>query len=218
MPAAIFQSGTNTVVSLTATGAGQLAARIDTTTGATGRGFFLEDALQFSPMPGSTPLNVFTNGVRDFRREACWGAMLEPYPWGIVPSGTMRAVRATVAVFRKPGDVRRMTLTGSAGGVFVITAGDGLSDDAERKRFVPPCAAVLAVAKTGTAAPQWLTINSSWPQWAAGAVRQAVPPASYGVVFRERGSAYASLVSGSSLQLIGFEGIQGIAQQVYTID
>lgn len=212
-------SGTPTIFALPAVGATQLGRRIDTTSGDGNRGFFLEDELQFSPGPGSAPLNVFSNGVREYRRGVCWGAMIEPYPWGTVPSGTaappMRAVRATIAVFRKPGAVQQMVLSGSAGGLFRITT---IADDSVRKRFLSPCAPVLAVAQSGSLAPQWLTINSSWPQWNAGADPQTTPPASYGVMFRERGSVYAPLVTGGNLQVIGFENIQSITQQTFTID
>lgn len=220
VPGVVVASGSSTIVSLAAAGATQLARRIDTTSGEGNRGFFLEDELQFNLGTGSAPLNVFTNGIREFRRGVCWGAIIEPYPWGTMPSGTtappMRAVRATIAVFRKPGAVQQMLLTGSAGGVFRITS---LADDSVRKRFLAPCAPVLAIAQSGSAAPRWLTINSSWPQWTAGSNPQTVPPASYGVIFREPGSAYSGLVTtGSTLQVIGFENIQSITQQTFTID
>lgn len=230
VPGVVVASGSSTIVALPAAGATQLARRIDTTSGDGNRGFFLEDELQFTPGSGSAPLNVFTSGIREFRRGVCWGAMIEPYPWGTMPSGTaappMRAVRATIAVFRKPGAVQQMLLSGSAGGVFRIagspvamTSGTSLADDSVRKRFLAPCAPVLAVAQSGTNGPQWLTINSSWPQWAPGNDPQATLPASYGVVFRERGSVYQSLISTSgTLQVIGFENIQGITQQTFTID
>lgn len=228
VPGVVVTSGTSTIFQLQASGSTQLALRIDTTAGDGNRGFFLEDELQFNAGGGPAPLNVFTNGLREFRRNVCWGAMVEPYPWGTIPSGTasppMRAVRATIAVFRKPGAVRQMLLTGSAGGVFriaggTVTSGTSLGDDSLRKRFLAPCAPVLAVAQSGTAGPRWLTINSSWPQWAAGADPQTTPPASYGVVFRERGSLYEPLVTTSgTLQVIGFENIQSVTQQTFTIE
>jgi hypothetical protein len=204
----IVTSGLPTVASLAAAGSSQLQTRINTTSGATGRGFFLEDELQYSPGTGSILFNVFENGVRDFRRGACWGAMVEPYPWGSSPgvSGTsssaMRAVRATIAVFRKPGEIKRMPLTGPPGGVFSMTG-----DATDLRRFLGPCAPVLAVAQSGSAAPVWLTVNSSWPQGT-----------SYFVVFREAGSVYQPLMNGSTLQLIGFENIQSITQQTFSIE
>lgn len=198
---AIVTSGSPTVVSLSASASDQLQARINTTSGTAGRGFFLEDELQYSPGAGSTLLNVFTNGVRDFRRGACWGAMVEPYPWGSDPAA-MRGVRATIAVFRKPGEIKRMSLTGSAGGVFSMTG-----DATDSRRFLGPCAPVLAVAQSGSAAPVWLTVNSSWPQGAL-----------YYVVFREADSVYASLIQGGTLQVIGFENIQSISQQTFTLE
>jgi hypothetical protein len=229
VPAVVVASGSSTIFSIPALGAAQLARRIDTTSGDGNRGFFLEDELQFTPGSGSAPLNVITNGIREFRRGVCWGAMIEPYPWGTMPSGTtappMRAVRATIAVFRKPGAVQQMLLTGSAGGVFriagwpaVITSSTSLADDSVRKRFLAPCAPVLAVARSGTHSPKWLTINSSWPQWAPGRDPQATLPSSYGVIFRERGDVYQSLVGSGTLQVIGFENIQSITQQTFTID
>jgi hypothetical protein len=195
--------GSPTVVSLSGSASKQLQARINTTSGTAGRGFFLEDELQYRPGAGLILLNGFTNGVRDFRRGACWGAMVEPYPWGSDPAA-MRAVRATIAVFRKPGEVtpQPLGLAGAAGGVFTRSG-----DATDLRRFLGPCSPVLAVAQTGTAAPTWLTVNSSWPQGT-----------SYCVVFREAGSVYQPLMSGSTLQVIGFENIQSITQQTFAIE
>jgi type II secretory pathway pseudopilin PulG len=228
VPGAVaITSGSSTIFQLQSSGSTQLTRRIDTTSGDANRGFFLEDELQFNTGGGAAPLNVFTNGMREFRRNVCWGAMVEPYPWGTIPSGTvappMRAVRATIAVFRKPGAVQQMLLTGSAGGVFriaggTVTTGTTLADDSMRKRFLAPCAPVLAVAQSGTAAPQWLTINSSWPQWAAGVDPQTTRPTFYGVVFREPGTMYQALAPSGTLQLIGFENIQSITQQTFSIE
>jgi hypothetical protein len=95
-----------------------------------------------------------------------------------------------------------MSLTGSAGGVFSMTG-----DATDSRRFLGPCAPVLAVAQSGSAAPLWLTVNSSWPQGAL-----------YCVVFRESGSVYGSLIQGGTLQVIGFENIQSITQQTFTIE
>jgi hypothetical protein len=224
LPSVSGISGSPTVVSLSAAASGQLKAKIDTTSGPAGRGFFLEDELQYQQGTGSTLLNVFTNGVRDFRRGACWGAMVEPYPWGSNPA-TTRAVRATIAVFRKPGGRERMLLAGSAGGVFIknVSVDDAgtvtpLVDATDSRRFLGPCAPVLAVAQSGTEAPRWLTVNSSWPQWVAGADPQATPPTSYGVVFREAGPVYQPLMSSGTLQVIGFENIQSVTQQTFTIE
>ena len=234
--AVVITSGSSTIFRLSASGSTQLARRIDTTPGDANRGFFLEDELQFNMGAGAAPLNVFTNGLREFRRNVCWGAMVEPYPWGTIPSGTatapaqpMRAVRATIAVFRKPGAVQQMLLSGSPGGVFriaggTVTSSTTLGDDSIRKRFLAPCAPVLAVAQSGTAAPQWLTINSSWPQWTPDPNNpdperlQKTPPSSYGVVFREPGTLYQSLVPSGTLQVIGFENIQSITQQTFSIE
>lgn len=196
-------SSAPTVVSLSVPASSQLQAKINITSGAAGRGFFLEDELQYRPGAGSTLFNVFENGVRDFRRGACWGAMVEPDPWGSNPA-TMRGVRATIAVFRKPGEVppQPLNLTGSAGGVFSMTG-----DATDLRRFLGPCLPVLAVPQSGSAAPVWLTVTSSWPQGT-----------SYFVVFREAGSVYQPLMNGSTLRVIGFENIQSITQQTFTIE
>ncbi|MGB8852180.1 MAG: hypothetical protein WCC69_01270 [Pirellulales bacterium] len=221
VPGVVVTSGSPTVLTLSSSGSALLARRIDMSADDVNRSFFSEDELQFNPATGLSPLNVFTNGVREFRRGVCWGAMVEPYPWHAIPSGSatlpavpMRAVRATIAVFRKPGAVQRMVLSGSAGGLFSIST---LPDDSARKRFLSPCAPILAVAQSGSATPQWLTVNSSWPQWAPGFDPRTTPPTSYGVVFRELGSVYQPLMTGSTLQVIGFENIQSIAQQIFTI-
>ena len=220
VPGAVVTTGT-TIVTLSAAASTELGRRIDRAAGDANRGFFLEDELQYTFGGGPAPLNSFVQGVREFRRGVCWGAMVEPFRWGTMPSGTvapqMRAVRATIAVFRKPGAVQRIMVSGSAGGLFRVTSSP--FDDSLRKRFLAPCSPVLAVAQSGTDAPCWLTINSSWPQWNSGIDPQSMPPSSFGVVFREPGSAYSQLIgSGSSMQLIGFENIQSITQQTFTID
>lgn len=193
--------GAPTIVSLSAAASGQLQARINTTSGAAGRGFFLEDELQYQQGARLALFNDFANGVRNFRRGACWGAMVEPFPWGSDPAA-MRAVRATIAVFRKPGENTGLDLAGSAGGVFSMSG-----DATDLRRFLGPCAPVLAVAQSGNAAPVWLTVNSSWPQGT-----------SYCVVFREAGSVYQPLMNGSTLRVIGFENIQSITQQTFIVE
>ncbi len=204
---------TGAVQAVSGTAPSLLFERIDNspTSSDNRRGFFLEDELQYVSGAGPLPLNSFVGGLRDFRRNVCWGALVEPYPWDSDPNpgaaNPMRAVRATVAVFRKPGRIQRITLTGSAGGIFTAPL-----DDASRKAFVNGCMPVLAVPAVLASPPQWLIVNSSWTQ--------SAPPASpiTNVVFRDSPSIYAGIVGSGTLQLLCFENILSITQQTYTIE
>lgn len=134
------------------------------------RGFSIEDDVQYQP-PTTTawPANLFagvsaSTGYRQFSRGVSWGAILTPEPWGTA-SGSMTAVRAHVAIFRKPSTAVAMTLTrsGSAGSS-LFTTGTTIVPSAIQRTRLRPCSAVLALPSTSAAGtgPQWLGIRSSW--------------------------------------------------------
>lgn len=132
------------------------------------RGFSIEDDVRYLP-PASTvwPSNLFvgvssTTGYRQFTRGVSWGAILTPEPWGTT-SGSMTAVRASIAVFRKPSTAVAMTLTRSGGaGSSLFTT--GTIPAAIQRTRLRPCSSVLALPPTSLVGirPQWLGIRSSW--------------------------------------------------------
>ena len=172
------------------------------------RGFFLGDEVLYeAPTASAGTTDVYGTGglpVRSvaanaaggkaFKRGVCWGAMVTPYPWGVDPA-SMTQARVTVAVFKSSGEIKQIPLTLVSPGVYKMTT----ANEATRKKFLAGCSWALALPSTG--APQWLAINSSWKSGAAAYVS-----------FRE-----SSLPSGSTLTVVGFEGLLNVVDQLITI-
>ena len=172
------------------------------------RGFFLGDEVLYeAPTASAGTTDVYGTGglpvrsvaanaagVKAFKRGVCWGAMVTPYPWGVDPA-SMTQARVTVAVFKSSGEIQQIPLTLVSPGVYKMTT----ANEATRKKFLAGCSWALALPSTG--APQWLAINSSWKSGAAAYVS-----------FRE-----SSLPSGSTLTVVGFEGLLNVVDQLITI-
>ena len=172
------------------------------------RGFFLGDEVLYeAPTASAGTTDVYGTGglpvrsvaanaagVKAFKRGVCWGAMVTPYPWGVDPA-SMTQARVTVAVFKSSGEIKQIPLTLVSPGVYKMTT----ANEATRKKFLAGCSWALALPSTG--APQWLAINSSWKSGAAAYVS-----------FRE-----SSLPSGSTLTVVGFEGLLNVVDQLITI-
>ncbi len=172
------------------------------------RGFFLGDEVLYeAPTASAGTTDVYGTGglpvrsvaanaagVKAFKRGVCWGAMVTPYPWGVDPA-SMTQARVTVAVFKSSGAIKQIPLTLVSPGVYKMTT----ANEATRKKFLAGCSWALALPSTG--APQWLAINSSWKSGAAAYVS-----------FRE-----SSLPSGSTLTVVGFEGLLNVVDQLITI-
>ena len=172
------------------------------------RGFFLGDEVLYeAPTASAGTTDVYGTGglpvrsvaanaagVKAFMRGVCWGAMVTPYPWGVDPA-SMTQARVTVAVFKSSGEIKQIPLTLVSPGVYKMTT----ANEATRKKFLAGCSWALALPSTG--APQWLAINSSWKSGAAAYVS-----------FRE-----SSLPSGSTLTVVGFEGLLNVVDQLITI-
>lgn len=172
------------------------------------RGFFLGDEVLYeAPTASAGTTDVYGTGglpvrsvaanaagVKAFKRGVCWGAMVTPYPWGVDPA-SMTQARVTVAVFKSSGEIKQIPLTLVSPGVYKMTP----ANEATRKKFLAGCSWALALPSTG--APQWLAINSSWKSGAAAYVS-----------FRE-----SSLPSGSTLTVVGFEGLLNVVDQLITI-
>lgn len=175
-----------------------LAARIDATA-SQNRGFFLEDELVYAAAD-EVPLNSFVDGIREFNRGVCWSALVSPMPWSISPD-SMKVARVSVAVFRKPPiDHMDFQLQHAAGNVFNVTSPSPL-DDSARKTFLKPCGFLLA---SGTAAPRWLEINSSW-------MKGSVPQVSI------RSEEYSSLMVSGAMRAIGFENLITVSERIMTV-
>ena len=172
------------------------------------RGFFLGDEVLYeAPTASAGTTDVYGTGglpvrsvaanaagVKAFKRGVCWGAMVTPYPWGVDPA-SMTQARVTVAVFKSSGEIKQIPLTLVSPGVYKMTT----ANEATRKKFLAGCSWALALPSSG--APQWLAINSSWKSGAAAYVS-----------FRE-----SSLPSGSTLTVVGFEGLLNVVDQLITI-
>lgn len=185
-----------------------LATRIDTNT-AQNRGFFLEDELLYAPTD-DVPLNSFVDGAREFNRGICWSAMVSPMPW-LTPPNSFKVAKVSVAVFRKPPtESMDMRLEQAAGNVFNVTSPSPL-DDAARKTFLKPCGFLLAVPmSSGTAAPQWLEINSSW-------MRENLPPQPPTLQVSLRSEAFSSATVSGPIRAIGFDNLLTVTERIMTV-
>lgn len=183
---------------ITLAGTAAVAARIDPATG-----FRLPDNLQTTAsgeVTGSDP------GV-------CYGCMLSSTA---APTGPGASVRLTTVVFRNPSPgVRQLALTQTGSGSSVFTSGSGAAAADDRKRFLAGCSWVLAV---GTGEPRWIRVSSSWtgfPPGAAGAVLTSATGSSF-VTFS--GTDFVPLVSGSTLQVFGFEGLLRLDERFVNLE
>lgn len=219
---ATLHSGTLTVTSgtfsrnssplLALPAAATLSGRADSS-----RGFFLEDDVQYQPpSTGTMPLNQFAGGFRQFNRQVLWGAVLTPEPWGTA-SGSATAVRANIAVFRKPSIAVAMTLRAAGPNLYATGTWPG----AIQRTRLKPCSAVLAIplsATPGQEPPQWLGVRSSWTSstnsvLALGALTSGSAAAF--VVF-DRPPPASMLVSGS-LTVLTFDNLLSTDQKILPI-
>jgi type II secretory pathway pseudopilin PulG len=223
-------SAGRTILSVANTGT--LGARIqDNTALDDRRGYFLEDEVRYqAPTTGDLPLNWFVigttsgSGVRQFNRGVCWGAMITPSPWGVT-TGSMTAAKASVAVFRKPGGAATaITLTSSttgataAAGIFLT--GVAATPAAVQRTLLKPCSNVLGIpapsaAVSGTVAPQWLAIRSSWISGTNPLT--TLSSATTCVVFENTSLVTRLLGSGTTLTVIAFENLLLVNEQTLTI-
>ena len=217
----------STILSVANTGT--LGARIQNDTALDDRrGYFLEDEVQYQvSSTGDVPQNLFASGtasgsgVRQFNRGVCWGAMLTPLPWRVT-TGSMTAVKASVAVFRKPGGAATaMTLTSSTTGAAAASGifQSGTNTPASLQRtLLRPCSSVLAVPAvtvSGSIAPQWLAIRSSWISGTNPL--STLSSATTCVVFENNSLVTQLLGSGSTLTVIGFENLLLVNEQTFTV-
>lgn len=208
----------NSVPILTLANAASLGGVVDVN-----RGFILEDDVTYlSGTTGPTPVNLFggltaTTGFRMFAPGVCWGAVLTPEPWGTA-SGSATAVRASIAVFRRPSIAIAMTLREQGPGLFVTGTWPG----AVQRLRLKPCTAVLALPLSnvaGQSAPQWLRIRSAWTSGsnsliALGALTSGSAPAS--VIF-DRPPPPGMVSASGSLTVLTFDGLLSTDQRILPI-
>lgn len=218
----VFGFGTTDAASLTSllskpAGPG-FSQRMDNDPAGDRRMYYVEDEVEYDTGGGTLPLNSFTNGVRRFRRGVCWGAIALPEPWGTGTS-TLNAARVSIAVFQKPGALQQFALTQVFPGtaptsMFQIPSGAGV-DDPTRKQFLRPCSFVLAIPPSGSASPRWLSIVSSWPIWDPGADPQKTLPSSFRFTFRDE--VPPTMLSGTTLNVIGFANLLGVTEKIMPV-
>jgi Tfp pilus assembly protein PilV len=207
-------TASNFIVSATST---VLQTRIDST-----RGFQVEDDLVYkSPTTADTPNNSFMNGVvgpREYRSGVCWGAMLAPPHY---PAAAGGVATLSIAVFKKPGNSKLLTLTGTPEPMFQYTtgAGNGIADEADRKQFLTGCSSVLALPKTASTPPVWVKITSSWTNPGPGSPEISAQRKSYIVLdLAALGSGTTNLISSGSMTVIGFGNLIRVDQYPVTLE
>ncbi len=137
----------------------------------------------------------------------CYGCMLSST--GANP-GPGTQVRMTTAVFSRPGAAVQsfsLTRTLSSSPVFSFSgpAADGL-----RRQYLAGCSWVVAVPPSGsTARPVWVPIASSWTTGTSGTMAY---------VCLSGPSDYVSLISGSTLQVFGFDGLLRVDERTIRLE
>ena len=167
------------------------------------RDFFIQDDLQFSADTLASQYENQTLGPRAFKRGVCWGATLAASGTSVGPGS---AATLTIAIFKKPGEIRGVDLTQPASGGVLYELPAGL--ETVRSTFLKPCAYVLAIPPEVAApdtppAPKWFRINSSWTQQSSTPAQRI----SYVSLPPEATRYTTSTGSGKQLLVIGFAGL-----------
>ena len=118
-----------------------------------------------------------------------------------------------IAIFKKPGDAKLITLAGTSGSpLFTYSSGAGMEaqDEQVRKQFLSGCSYVLALPLSAGTSPRWLKITSSWTTPGPGATFVALDTASLGGVT-------AKFVDGNRLDVIVFENLIRVDQFPVTL-
>lgn len=205
------------LVSATAVALSVLQTRIDST-----RGFQLEDEVVYTaPTTADTPNNSFVSGnvgPRAYRDGLCWGAMLAPTQYPAVAGGV---ATLSIAVFKKPGNSKLLTLTGTPAPMFRYTTGaaNGIADEATRKQFLAGCSSVLVLPTVANTPPRWVKITSSWTNPGPGTPEVFTQRKSFVVLdFAALGSGTANLISSGTMTVIGFENLMRVDQYPVSLD
>lgn len=167
------------------------------------RDFFIQDDLQFAADTLTSQYENGSLGPRSFRRGVCWGATLAASGTSVGPGSP---ATLTIAIFKKPGDIRGIDLTQPASGGVLYSLPAGL--ETTRSTFLKPCAFVLAIPPEVSTpntppAPKWFRITSSWTQQSSTPAQRI----SYVSLPPEATNYTTSTASGKQLLVIGFAGL-----------
>lgn len=145
-----------------------------------------------------------------------WGGMLARTGTAPVSAASGLPYTLSIAVFRKaPTFSPTISLTGGTSSPrfqLITSSTSGLRDEATRRQFLPACA--HAVALTGTNPPRWVRVTSSWtmPGPRTSGTENPAGRRSFVVIDPN------PLTSGTTLTVIGFDGLVRLDQYTVTLD
>jgi type II secretory pathway pseudopilin PulG len=175
------------------------------------RDFFIQDDVEFAGSNMASRYESNGLGPRSFKRGVCWGATLAARGNSIGPGS---AATLSIAIFKKPGEVRGIDLTqvSESGGIYELPKGVDRNRSATiRSKFLRPCSYLLLIppeVSSGTPLfPKWFRITSSWTQQSIDTNNRISNVTSYVSLPREAAAYTTSTGSGKQLLAIGFTGI-----------
>jgi|688.fasta_scaffold80533_3 hypothetical protein len=145
-----------------------------------------------------------------------WGAMLTP----LVSASAGLPATLSIAVFRNAPTISGMIrLTGtSTSQRFQLTTGtaNGLRDEATRRRFLPACSHAVAL----TNPPRWVRVTSSWTMPGFVVVGGTITSGTENVAARRSFVVLDPnpLTSGTTVNVIGFDGLLRVDHHPVTLD
>lgn len=202
-PAVVFGEGLPALASTApaagvvgAANAAEVASRIDTSTG-----FLLQDSVQTND----------ANAVTGFVPDVCYGCMLSSPASPPIPG---MPFRVSTVVFQKPGpDIKAFSLSRS-GSSTTLRVGSGAAVAADLTQFLAGCSWVLAVGSAASE-PRWVQVGSAWTAFAPGQVTGSPTGTSFVSL---TGTDWVGLVSGGSLQVIGFTGLLRVDERFVNLE
>ena len=170
------------------------------------RDFFIQDDLDFTSDTLSSRYESNGLGPRSFKRGVCWGATLAASGTTIGPGSP---AMLSIAIFKKPGEIRAIDLTELSEGGSLYSLAAGFENT--RSTFLKPCSYVLALPEEVAATaptrpllpPKWFRINSSWTQQSSNTDQRI----SYVSLPTEASQYTTSVGSLKQLRVIGFTGL-----------
>jgi type II secretory pathway pseudopilin PulG len=192
--------------------------------------FHLEDDLVFQQTLGTLPTNSFESAtLRQFKRGACYGAMLSPTAFGIPPAAGS-VCRLSVVVLRKSSSTPApLTLTriASDSTVFKIPLPNSdvlanpialrLANEATQRRYLRPCSWLLVLPAAPNPSPRWFQIASAWTTTAFNPASNQTEPAESFVSFASQEVATIPPASGN-LDAISLEGVLVVDERLVTLE